>query len=88
MEMSSSKSAVGLQSLCTAIQTMNERLTHLYLAHNRLAGIPQIVSTLSVSYIKLLIKHIFLIMVHLLIVNVSYFYYDQYSNSFIIAIWL
>lgn len=52
--MNTSKSAVGLQSLCTAIQTMNERLTHLYLAHNRLAGIPQIVTALSVSYNDLL----------------------------------
>lgn len=44
-----SKSAVGLQTLCTSIQTMGERLTHLYLAHNRLTGIPQIVTALSVS---------------------------------------
>ncbi|XP_037949411.1 uncharacterized protein LOC119681830 [Teleopsis dalmanni] len=47
VEMNASKSAVGLQSLCTALQTMNKRLTHLYLAHNRLAGIPQIVNILS-----------------------------------------
>ncbi|XP_011178799.2 F-box/LRR-repeat protein 6 isoform X2 [Zeugodacus cucurbitae] len=46
-EMNASKSAVGPQSLCNALQTMNSRLTHLYLAHNRLAGIPQIVATLA-----------------------------------------
>lgn len=49
--MNVSKSAVGLQSLCSAIQFMTDRLTHLYLAHNRLAGIPQIVTALSVSKI-------------------------------------
>lgn len=49
VEMNSSKSAVGLASLCNALQTMNERLTNLYLAHNRLAGIPQLITTLSVS---------------------------------------
>ncbi|XP_054737432.1 uncharacterized protein LOC129243958 isoform X1 [Anastrepha obliqua] len=47
VEMNASKSAVGPQSLCIALRTMNSRLTHLYLAHNRLAGIPQIVSTLA-----------------------------------------
>ncbi|CAD7013392.1 unnamed protein product [Ceratitis capitata] len=47
VEMNASKSAVGPQSLCNALQTMGDRLTHLYLAHNRLAGIPQIVATLA-----------------------------------------
>ncbi|CAD7077383.1 unnamed protein product [Hermetia illucens] len=47
IEMNSNKSAVGLQSLCNAIQVIDGRLTHLHLAHNRLAGIPQIVKTLS-----------------------------------------
>jgi len=47
--MNASKSAVGVNSLCNALQTMGSRLTHLYLAHNRLAGIPQIVGILSVS---------------------------------------
>ncbi|KAH8407713.1 hypothetical protein KR222_011259, partial [Zaprionus bogoriensis] len=47
VEMNASKSAVGVNSLCIALQTMGERLTHLYLAHNRLAGIPNIVSVLS-----------------------------------------
>lgn len=42
------KSTVSLQSLCHAIQTMGEKLTHLYLAHNKLAGVPQIVTALSV----------------------------------------
>lgn len=49
VEMNASKSAVGPQSLCNALQIINKRLTHLYLAHNRLAGIPQIVATLAVS---------------------------------------
>jgi F-box and leucine-rich repeat protein 6 len=35
--------------LCTALQTIGERLTHLYLAHNRLSSIPQIVASLAVS---------------------------------------
>lgn len=48
--MNASKSAVGVNSLCIALQTMGERLTHLYLAHNRLAGIPNIVSVLSVCW--------------------------------------
>lgn len=52
--MISSRSAVALTSLCNAIQVMNDRLTHLLLAENRLAGIPQIVSALSVSFINLL----------------------------------
>ncbi|KAH8372672.1 hypothetical protein KR009_002623 [Drosophila setifemur] len=47
VEMNASKSAVGVNSLCNALQTMGSRLTHLYLAHNRLAGIPQIVAILS-----------------------------------------
>lgn len=47
--MNASKSAVGVQSLCNALQVMGDKLTHLYLAHNRLAGIPQIVNVLSVS---------------------------------------
>uniref|UniRef100_A0A1B0FKE0 Uncharacterized protein n=1 Tax=Glossina morsitans morsitans TaxID=37546 RepID=A0A1B0FKE0_GLOMM len=47
VEMNASKSAVGVQSLCNALQVMGERLTHLYLAHNRLAGIPQVVNILS-----------------------------------------
>ncbi|KAH8280434.1 hypothetical protein KR018_007316 [Drosophila ironensis] len=47
VEMNASKSAVGVNSLCNALQTMGSRLTHLYLAHNRLAGIPQIVGILS-----------------------------------------
>ncbi|XP_005176033.1 F-box/LRR-repeat protein 6 [Musca domestica] len=47
VEMNASKSAVGVQSLCNALQVMGDKLTHLYLAHNRLAGIPQIVNVLS-----------------------------------------
>uniref|UniRef100_A0A1A9UZA4 Uncharacterized protein n=1 Tax=Glossina austeni TaxID=7395 RepID=A0A1A9UZA4_GLOAU len=47
VEMNASKSAVGVQSLCNALQVMGGRLTHLYLAHNRLAGIPQVVNILS-----------------------------------------
>lgn len=48
VEMNASKSAVGVNSLCNALQTMGSRLTHLYLAHNRLAGIPNIVGVLAV----------------------------------------
>lgn len=49
MELNPGKTSVGLQSMCSAIQIMGERLTHLYLAHNRLSGIPQITTALSVS---------------------------------------
>uniref|UniRef100_A0A336LID3 CSON003699 protein n=1 Tax=Culicoides sonorensis TaxID=179676 RepID=A0A336LID3_CULSO len=41
------KTAVGAASICTATQKMGDRLTHLYLANNRLANLPQIISTLS-----------------------------------------
>ncbi|XP_058457887.1 F-box/LRR-repeat protein 6 [Malaya genurostris] len=46
-EVNANKTAVGQVSLCNAISEMGERLTHLYLAHNRLSGIPQIVKALS-----------------------------------------
>ncbi|KAL1400226.1 hypothetical protein pipiens_007615 [Culex pipiens pipiens] len=46
-EVNANKTAVGQVSLCNAITEMGERLTHLYLAHNRLSGIPQIVKALS-----------------------------------------
>lgn len=46
-EVNANRTAVGQVSLCNAITEMNERLTHLYLAHNRLSGIPQIVKALS-----------------------------------------
>lgn len=49
LELNPQKSAVGFQSLCNAIQALGSRLTHLTLAHNRLAGIPQIITALSVS---------------------------------------
>lgn len=51
VETSASKTAVGLNPLCSALQAMNSRLTHLYLAHNRLAGIPQLITTISVSFL-------------------------------------
>ncbi len=51
------KSTVSLQSLCHAIQTMGEKLTHLYLAHNKLAGVPQIVTALSVGFHFFLLSH-------------------------------
>lgn len=54
-EVNANKTAVGQVSLCTAITEMGERLTHLYLAHNRLSGIPQIVKALSVSTNLLLV---------------------------------
>lgn len=47
MELNPNRSAVGPQSLCSAIQTLGSRLTHLNLSHNRLAGIPQLITTLS-----------------------------------------
>ena len=47
--MNLSKTAVGINSICYALKVMASRLTHLHLAHNRLAGIPQIVNTLTVS---------------------------------------
>lgn len=50
VEMATSKTAVALTPLCNAIQAMNERLTHLHLADNRLAGIPQLVTALSVNF--------------------------------------
>lgn len=46
-EMNTSKTAVGLQSLVNAIEKINERLTHLNLADNRLSGIPQITQALT-----------------------------------------
>ncbi|KAG5678580.1 hypothetical protein PVAND_008242 [Polypedilum vanderplanki] len=46
-EMNTSKTAVGLQSLVTAIEKFNERLTHLNLSDNRLSGIPQITQALT-----------------------------------------
>lgn len=52
VEMNASKSAVGAQSLCNAMQVMKDKLSHLYLAHNRLAGIPQLVNVLSVSSLE------------------------------------
>ncbi|XP_050076180.1 F-box/LRR-repeat protein 6 [Anopheles maculipalpis] len=46
-EVNANKTAVGQSSLCNAITEIGSRLTHLYLAHNRLSGIPQIVKALS-----------------------------------------
>lgn len=48
LELNPNRSAVGPQSLCSAIQGLGSRLTHLNLAHNRLAGIPQLITALSV----------------------------------------
>lgn len=61
MELNPNRSAVGPQSLCSAIQTLGSRLTHLNLSHNRLAGIPQLITTLSVclssrAYVGLFVK--------------------------------
>lgn len=47
-ELNPNRSAVGIISLCSAIQKLGSRLTHLNLAHNRLAGVPQLVTALSV----------------------------------------
>jgi F-box and leucine-rich repeat protein 6 len=46
-EMNTSKTAVGLQSLCNGIEKINDHLTHLNLADNRLSGIPQITQALT-----------------------------------------
>ncbi|XP_058826684.1 F-box/LRR-repeat protein 6 [Topomyia yanbarensis] len=54
-EVNANKTAVGQVSLCNSISEMGERLTHLYLAHNRLSGIPQIVKTLSTQCPNLLL---------------------------------
>ena len=48
VEMNSIKTAVGVISLTNAIQNINDRLTHLHLAHNRLAGVPQIINALTI----------------------------------------
>lgn len=47
--MNPNKPGVGPQSICNALQVLGGRLTHLHLAHNRLGGVPQIISALSVS---------------------------------------
>lgn len=47
MEMNTMKTAVGWQSLIAAIETVNERLTHLHLAHNQLAGVPHLATALT-----------------------------------------
>lgn len=55
MEMNSIRSAVSQNSLINAIETMKERLTHLHLAHNRLSGIPQMVTALTANCPNLLL---------------------------------
>uniref|UniRef100_A0A1B0CL30 Putative leucine rich repeat some n=1 Tax=Lutzomyia longipalpis TaxID=7200 RepID=A0A1B0CL30_LUTLO len=47
LEANANKTAVGFTSLCNAIQGLNTRLTHLVLAHNKLGGLPQIISALA-----------------------------------------
>ncbi|GAB0097010.1 uncharacterized protein DMENIID0001_126000 [Sergentomyia squamirostris] len=47
LEANANKTAVGFTSLCNAIQGINGRLTNLCLAHNKLGGLPQIVSALA-----------------------------------------
>lgn len=48
-EVNANKTAVGVQSLCNAVQAMGERLRHLHLANNRLGGLPQLINSLAVS---------------------------------------
>lgn len=48
-EMNANKAGVGPQSISNALQTLGDRLTHLHLAHNRLGGVPQIITALSVN---------------------------------------
>lgn len=47
-EVNVTKSAVSTNSLCTMLTEMGERLTHLLLADNRIAGIQQIVTAIAV----------------------------------------
>lgn len=47
------KCAIGSQPLMQLADDMGERLTHLLLANNKLAGFPQIISAIAVSYILL-----------------------------------
>lgn len=54
-EINTSKTAVGLNSLVTVLETMKDRLTHLTLAHNRLSGIPQITTALTLNCPNLLL---------------------------------
>lgn len=49
METATGKTAVGLVPLSSAFQTMGERLTHINLSNNRLAGVQQFMSCLAVS---------------------------------------
>lgn len=51
--MNPNKAGVGPQSICNAIQILGGRLTHLHLAHNRLGGVPQIITALSVSNLNI-----------------------------------
>lgn len=51
VEVNANKTAVGLVSLCNAVQVMGDRLSHLHLANNRLAGLPQLIGSLSVRII-------------------------------------
>ncbi|XP_026462299.1 F-box/LRR-repeat protein 6 [Ctenocephalides felis] len=46
-EVNVTKSAVSTNSLCTMLTEMGERLTHLLLADNRIAGIQQIVTAIA-----------------------------------------
>lgn len=40
---------MAVQSLCTTVQVMGERLRHLHLTNNRLGGLPQLITCLAVS---------------------------------------
>uniref|UniRef100_A0A1B6IH04 F-box domain-containing protein n=2 Tax=Proconiini TaxID=565685 RepID=A0A1B6IH04_9HEMI len=46
-ELNSPRSAVSMASLLYLAQTMGERLTHLILANNKLAGVPQILTAIA-----------------------------------------
>lgn len=66
--MNVTKSAVSTNSLCGMLTEMGERLTHLLLADNRIAGIQQIVTAIAVSILSK-IQKIFLQIIKILFQN-------------------
>uniref|UniRef100_A0A1B6CKE6 F-box domain-containing protein n=1 Tax=Clastoptera arizonana TaxID=38151 RepID=A0A1B6CKE6_9HEMI len=46
-ELNNPRSAVSMASLVNLAQTMGERLTHLILSNNKLAGVPQVISAIA-----------------------------------------
>lgn len=48
-ELNPNKAGVGPQAISSALEVLGDRLTHLNLAHNRLNGVPQMITALAVS---------------------------------------